>query len=212
MGRPREHGDATAAALLDAAEELLASGGPSAVTVRAVADARGTTTRAVYSLFGGKTGLIEQLAGRGYDLLTGLVSSLPESDDPAADLVAAGVNGFRVFAAERPHLFRLTFERLTADTVQDPDVQGRARAAYRALVRWVARAQASRAIDDRPEAVVAFQFHATCVGLATTVMSRRPPPDGPGFWPLVEDMSDEQLWHGALAALVRGMAPTAART
>src|SRR5688572_3475652 len=118
MGRPREHDADTATALLDAAEELLAVGGPGAVTVRAVAEARGTTTRAVYSLFGGKSGLLEQLAGRGYDVLTGLVTALPASDDPAADLVAAGVDGFRVFAAERPHLFRLTFERVTGDIVR----------------------------------------------------------------------------------------------
>jgi len=207
VGRPREHDAETAAALLDAAEELLASGGPGGLTVRAVAEARGTTTRAVYSLFGGKTGLVEQLAGRGYDVLTGLVSGLPETDDPAADLVAAGVDGFRVFATERPHLFRLTFERLTAETVENPDVRLRARGAYQALVRWVGRAQTAGVVDDRPEAALAFEFHATCVGLATTAASRRPPPDGPGFWLPVEDASDEDLWRGALTALVRGMAP-----
>ena len=207
MGRPREHDAATAIALLDAAEELLATSGPGAVTVRAVAEARGTTTRAVYSLFGGKTGLLEQLAGRGYDVLTELVSSLPVSDDPAADLVAAGAHGFRVFASERPHLFRLTFEHVTAETVQDPDVRRRARASYHALVRWVARAQAGGVVDHRPEAAVAFEFHATCVGLAITALSRRPPPDGPGFWPDLRPWSDEDLWQAALTALVRGMRP-----
>jgi AcrR family transcriptional regulator len=207
MGRPREHDADTAAALLDAAEELLASGGPGAVTVRAVAEARGTTTRAVYSLFGGKAGLVEQLAGRGYDVLTELVSSLPESDDPAADLVAAGVSGFRVFATERPHLFGLTFERLTAETVEDPDVRRRARASYLALVRWVARAQAAGVVDDRAEAAVAFEFHSICVGLAITALSRRPPPHGPGFWMDLAGRTDEDLWRESLTALVRGMAP-----
>ncbi|MBJ7356876.1 helix-turn-helix domain-containing protein [Nocardioides sp.] len=207
MGRPREHDDGTAAGLLDAGEELLAAGGPSAVTVRAVAQAQDTTTRAVYSLFGGKPGLVEQLAGRGYDVLTDLVSSLPETDDPAADLVAAGVHGFRVFATERPHLFRLTFERVTADTVRDEDVQARARASYTALTRWVNRAQEAGVVDDRPTAAVAYEFHSLCVGLATTGLSRRPPPDGPGFWATLADWSDEDLWRAALTALVRGMAP-----
>ena len=207
MGRPREHDAATAVALLDAAEELLAASGPGAVTVRAVAEARGTTTRAVYSLFGGKAGLLEQLAGRGYDVLTELVDSLSESDDPAADLVAAGVHGFRVFASERPHLFRLTFEHVTAETVQDSVGRRRAGASYVALVRWVARAQAGGVVDDRPEAAVAFEFHATCVGLAITALSRPLPPDGPGFWPDLQPWSDEDLWHAALTALVRGMAP-----
>ncbi len=207
MGRPREHDDTTAAGLLDAAEGLLASRGAGAVTVRAVAEAGDTTTRAVYSLFGGKAGLVEQLAGRGYDVLTGLVSSLPESDDPAADLVAAGVKGFRVFATERPHLFRLTFEHVTAETVQDREVRLRARGSYEALVRWIARAQQAGVVDDRPEAEVAFAFHSLCVGLAITALSRRLPPEGPGFWPGVADLSDEALWEAALTALVRGMAP-----
>ena len=206
MGRPRAHDETTAAALLDAAEALLADGGPSAVTVRAVADAHGTTTRAVYSLFGGKTGLVERLAGRGYRLLADLVSALPESDDPAADLVAAGVHGFRRFATDKPHLFRLTFEQVTADIVRDPEVASSARDSYLALARWITRARDAGVIDGRPRAEVAFAFHSCCVGLAVTALSRREPPEGPGFWSTIES-SDEQLWQSALTALVRGMAP-----
>ena len=210
MGRPRAHDEATAVALLDAAESLLASGGPAAVTVRAVADAHGTTTRAVYSLFGGKAGLLEQLAGRGYELLTRLVTGLPETDDPAADLVAAGVHGFRRFAEDRPHLFRLTFEEVTAQTVSDPAVAASARDSYLALARWISRAREARAIDSRPRAEVAFAFHSCCVGLAVTALSRRPPPTGPGFWSTIE-VADEQLWESTLTALVAGMAPAKRR-
>jgi AcrR family transcriptional regulator len=195
-------------ALLDAAEMLLAGGGPGAVTVRAVAEAHGTTTRAVYSLFGGKAGLLEQLAGRGYDLLASLVSAVPETDDAAADLVAAGVHGFRRFAVDKPHLFRLTFEHVTARTVQDEDVARRAAESYRALARWVLRARDAGAIDQRPRAEVAYAFHSCCVGLAITGLSRRPPPDGPGFWPTLAP-ADEDLWRAALGALVAGMTPTA---
>ena len=52
MGRPREHDAGTAAALLDAAERIVESEGLAALSVRRVADEVGTTTRAVYSLFG----------------------------------------------------------------------------------------------------------------------------------------------------------------
>ena len=204
MGRPREHDDVTAVALLDAAEALLAVGGPSAVTVRGVADAHGVTTRAVYTLFGDKAGLLEQLAGRGYDVLTSLVSSLPETDDAAADLVSAGVRGFRLFATERPHLFRLTFEHVTAETVRDPAVREKARASYLALTHWIARAKESGAIAPLPQAAVAFAFHSTCVGLAVTALSRREAPEGPGFWPTLAGRTDEELWAEALTALVAG--------
>jgi len=56
MGRPREHDEATRAALLEAAERIVADRGPTALSVRAVAEAAGTSTRAVYSLFGSKDG------------------------------------------------------------------------------------------------------------------------------------------------------------
>lgn len=77
-------------------------------------------TRAVYSLHGSKAGLIRALAARGYRLLTDRVASLPATDDHAADLVNAGLIGFRHFALTRPHLFRLTFERVPTEVVTNP--------------------------------------------------------------------------------------------
>ena len=58
MGRPKEHDDNTRAALRAAAERLVESGGPAALTVRGVAREAGTTTRAVYSVFGSRDGLL----------------------------------------------------------------------------------------------------------------------------------------------------------
>ena len=52
MGRPKEHDARTAAALLEAAESVVQSDGVDALSVRRVADEVGTSTRAVYSLFG----------------------------------------------------------------------------------------------------------------------------------------------------------------
>ena len=63
MGRPREHDEATRTQLRGAAERLVAGGGPDALSVRAVADEARTSTRAVYSLFGSKDGLVAALAG-----------------------------------------------------------------------------------------------------------------------------------------------------
>ena len=63
MGRPREHDEHTRVALLAAAEQLVAEGGPTQLSVRAVADAAGTSTRAVYSLFGSKGSNFRLLKG-----------------------------------------------------------------------------------------------------------------------------------------------------
>ena len=82
MGRPKTHDHRQAAALLDAAEELVSSGGLAALSVRAVAERSATTTRAVYSLFGSKAGLVAALGARTFDLLGGGVEALPRLIGP----------------------------------------------------------------------------------------------------------------------------------
>jgi len=69
MGRRRIHDEATADALLDAAEAILEAEGLEALTVRRVADEVGTTTRAVYSSLGSKDALLTGLGMRAFDLL-----------------------------------------------------------------------------------------------------------------------------------------------
>ena len=110
MGRPREHNQDTATALLATAERTVEAHGLAALSVRAVAAQTGTTTRAVYSLFGSKDGLVVALGMRAYELLGAAVAGLPTTDDPAADLVDAGLV-FRRFAREHPALFTIGIQR-----------------------------------------------------------------------------------------------------
>src|SRR4051794_20471756 len=97
MGRPRVHNERTADTLLDTAEEILDREGLSALSVRRIADSAETSTRAVYSLFGSKEALMTALGARAFDLLGAAVDRVPVTDDPAADLVAAGADAFRRF-------------------------------------------------------------------------------------------------------------------
>lgn len=207
MGRPREHDDATGRHLLNAAENLLAREGPEAVSVRRVAEEAGTSTRAVYSLFESKAGLLSALAVGGYSLLEDRLRALRPTDDPAADLVATGLQGFRPFALERPHLFRLAFERLPAGLPENPAVKQAAFGAYQLLSATIKRAQQAGVIDQRPTDEIAFAFHSLCQGLAGGELSREPPPVGSNFWELLRDLDAEKLWQGALEALVAGLAP-----
>ena len=106
MGRPREHNADTAQALLAAGERLTEREGVDALSVRRLANEVGTTTRAVYSLFGSKDGLVVALGARAFELLGGAVASLADTKDPVADLVAAGLV-FREFSRSHPSLFRI---------------------------------------------------------------------------------------------------------
>lgn len=205
MARPKVHDEASGTALLDAAAELMRSGGPAAVSVRAVAEASGVSFRGVYALFGSKQALIDALAERGYRSLADRVNAVPTTDDPRRDLLNAGVDAFRGFAIHDPEIFRLTFEQVSAQVLHQQPVTRAAIAAYRALAARVAALRAAGGIHpDRSDEVCIFAFHSTCQGLASCELAGRPPPEGPGFWPMVERLDMAALWDDALTGLVAG--------
>lgn len=192
MGRPREHDDATAAALLDAAERAVAAEGSAGLSVRAVAAGAGTTTRAVYSLFGSKDGLLVALGARAYDLLGAAVAALPETDDPAADLVEAGLV-FGRFAREHPALFAIGFRRELPSPELWDRFRGAASDALGVLHARFERLDEASGLGGRTPVEAAWQFDALCEGLA--LVEPRDPNDDP-----------ERRWREALEALVRGFA------
>ncbi|SRR6266511_2490402 len=97
-----KHDARTADALLDAAERIILEGGIDALSVRTVAARVGTTTRAVYSLFGSKERLMAALGVRAFEMLGAGVAALPTTADPAADLVAAGYDGVSPLCGRAP--------------------------------------------------------------------------------------------------------------
>lgn len=211
MARPTKHDDGTREALLDAAERLLATGGPGAVSVRAVADEISESTRAVYSVLGSKPALLHALAERGFRFLAELVEALPATADPAADLVEAGVQGFRRFALERPHLFRISFDQLTREIIEDPGAYRQLLRSFEALRAKVERAVGLGVVEARPTVQIVFAFHSFCHGLAVNELSRLPPPVGANFWRFLNDTDGEELWRLGIGTFVRGLSPAVER-
>src|SRR5947209_2941459 len=123
MGRPREHDQRTATALLAAGERAVADGGIDALSVRGVAAEAATTTRAVYSLFGSRDGLIAALGAHTYDLLRTALEQLPETADAQVDMVEAGLM-FRRFAREHPALYSIGIQRTLASPDLWPQFRG----------------------------------------------------------------------------------------
>ena len=190
VGRPREHDERTASALLAAAERMVQEGGPDALSVRGVASEVGTTTRAVYSLFGSKEGLLGALGARAFDLLREGLEALPRTDDPGADLVAAGLM-FRRFASEHPSLFAIGVQRAAPDSTPWPPVVDAAYAALDVLKARVERLD----VGARTVAQATLQFHALCEGLAANELRG------------TLDVADwELIWRQALGALIAGFA------
>jgi AcrR family transcriptional regulator len=194
MGRPREHDQRTAAALLAAAERTVEEGGLDALSVRGVALDVGVSTRAVYSVFGSKDGLIVALGARAFDLLGTAVREIPVTDDPSGDLVGAGL-AFRRFAIEHPSLFTIGIQRALPSAELWSHFRGAAETALSALESRVARLEVAGRLGGRTIADATLQFHALCEGLAS--LEQRAPEPRPDTM---------QLWREALGALVNGFA------
>jgi AcrR family transcriptional regulator len=200
MGRPREHDKRTRAALLQAAEQIVAERGLGALSVRAVADAAGTTTRAVYTLFGSKDGLlIEALAQDAFIFLFEEIAKLEETDDPSADLIDIGVRVFRRLVREHPALYRIAFQRIVPGFTAGPELTAARQRAWAQLVAKVKRLEQAGLLGDKPATEAAAEFDSMMEGLANAELR------GAVLRLLPED-SEEQAWRNALTSVVRGWA------
>jgi AcrR family transcriptional regulator len=195
MGRNRLHGEATATALLEAAERLLETDGLEALTVRRVAECTGTTTRAVYSTFGSKDALLSGLAVRAFDMLGAIVDALPETGDREADLVAAGAVGFRRFALEHPALFRLGIQQAALPSEVVATAAPAAERALVALHRRISLVKEAGALGSRSLSDATLEFHSMCEGLAAVELRCH-----------FTAADGHRLWTDALGSLIAGWA------
>ncbi|ARU52822.1 TetR family transcriptional regulator [Cellulosimicrobium cellulans] len=110
MARPRLHDDALRDRLLDVASRAISEHGESAVTVRSVATAAGTSPSAVYALFGSRDDLVAAVSAEGFRRFAAHLAAVVRTDDPGADLAALG-GAYRAFALADPHFYAVMFAR-----------------------------------------------------------------------------------------------------
>ncbi len=200
MGRPKEHDERTRVALLSAAERIVAEGGPGALSVRAVAERAGTTTRAVYSVFGSKDGLlVEALARDAFAFLFTEIGKLDETDDPAADLIAIGVPVFRRLVREHPALYRIAFQRIVPGLDAGPELVATRQRAWNQLLAKVERLEHAGLLGGKTVPEAAVEFIAMMEGLANAELRG-------AVLRLLPEGSEEDAWRNALTTVVRGFA------
>lgn len=100
----RPHDDALAFELVAAATRALEAGGAAALSLRALTAATGTTTQAVYSLFGGKRGLLDAVLAEGFASLGARLGAVAPDRDPVRALTDLAV-AYRAWALEHPALY-----------------------------------------------------------------------------------------------------------
>ena len=203
MGRPREHDEHTRAALRAAAERLVATGGPAALSVRAVAEEAGTTTRAVYSVFGSKDGLlVDALAQGAFEFLFEEIGALDETDDPVSDLIAIGTPVFRRLVREHPALYRIAFQRVVPGLDAGPELTAIRTKTWEQLLAKVRRLEEAGLLVDKDVPEAAVEFIAMMEGLANAELRG-------AVLRLLPEGSEDEAWEKALATLVRGFGASA---
>jgi AcrR family transcriptional regulator len=168
MGRPKEHDEATRQRLLDAAERLSASHGWEALTVRRIAEEAGTSTRAVYALFGSKEGLEQALHQAMFTRLRDLLQACERTDDPRHDIAVQSL-AYRQWAVERPERYALAMHRFVGQRSRPRSDEGLAvsREALGELRQAVRRCHdAGMLLGDRDPEEVVTHLRAMVHGLA----------------------------------------------
>jgi AcrR family transcriptional regulator len=185
------HGEQTRLALLGAAETLVARDGVAALSVRGVAEAVGTSTRAVYSVFGSKEALVRGLATHAFELLMQAVDAIPLTEDPVADLHAALVTGFRPFVMQHPDLFRLALQ--WSPVRPDAGVIEASATALSRLELRVERAQTAGLLPDRSPSELTCELAGVSNGLAGLELWGTP---GAAY---------DHIWNDTVRDVLRGL-------
>lgn len=149
MPRPRIHDESVRIRLVEVASQAIAEGGPSALSLRAVARAADTTTAAIYTLFGSKEALVEAVVDEASRRFAAHLEAVPHTDDPFADLLALGL-AYRANALENPHFYRVLF---SPDSAVGVEPRGVAAPTFVVLRDAVARATGAPAPQAEPLAV-----------------------------------------------------------
>ena len=129
-------------AVVEVAAGLLYEEGPGALSLRRIATAAGGSTQLIYTLFGGKSGLVHALYLEGFTRLASYTRGAMESGPPAGDpeqLVAIG-RAYLRFAREHTGFYGVMFGRAVPGFTPPPALRAHCRAMTFGLVVEAAQA------------------------------------------------------------------------
>lgn len=166
----RYHHGSLKQALVDAAIELLAEGGPSALTLTEAARRAGVTPAAPYRHFSGRDALMSEIARQGFETFGDRIEAAWDEGRPEAKgAMRAMCAAYLAFAREEPGLYAAMFGQATA--LADPQAGGAADRAleilWRAVVAWLQQAGA----PAQGARHVALQVWALAHGVAMLTVS-----------------------------------------
>ena len=166
--------------LIEAGVRLLERDGPQALQARKVAAEIGSSTMAVYTYFGGMSGLVDAIADEAFTRFAQALTDVPQTDDPVADFFAMGA-AYRRFALANPQRYQFIFGISSPETVSrnrtDLTVTGATTdrtnraASFDALLSAVRRMIAAGRIRDDGELAVAGRLWSLIHGAVMLEMA-----------------------------------------
>jgi AcrR family transcriptional regulator len=182
--------------VLQAAMDMLASDGVAEFTTRRLARHAGTSTPAVYELFGDKAGLVREVFFEGFRLLRQYLDEVRPSQEPRAELISA-IESLRMFAREHSVLADLMFSRPFADFDPGP-AERRAGDEVRLFIVAVVRRCVRAGVLEGDEVDIAHVIVAMVQGLAGQETAG---------WLGTSQESRDRRWDLAVTALLDGLRP-----
>jgi AcrR family transcriptional regulator len=175
VARPKVHDEALRTRLLDEAGRLLSAEGPAALSLRRLAADVGTSTTAVYSLFGGKPGLVRALFLEAFGRFGARLAEVRPSGDPLDDLFRLGV-AYRESALADPHLYAVLFGHAIAEFEPEPEDAAVALATMDSLATAVRAAMDAGLLVDADPKVVVVALWSQVHGVVTLELGGNMPP------------------------------------
>ena len=170
--RARQAGQgAVRTAILDTATRLLVAEGAGSLTVRRIAAEVGCSTKVIYTMFGGKDGLVEALWLEGFARLGQHLARVPEDLEPAAYLEALGW-AYREYALAEPEYYRVMFQDAVPGFEPSPEAVSYSKSTLAYAVRAVAACMRAGVLRDGDPAAVADALWMALHGAVSLELAR----------------------------------------
>jgi AcrR family transcriptional regulator len=180
--------------ILEAASELLSKEGASALSVRRIAAAAGCSTMGLYSRFGGKDGVVDELYAEGFERLVDAMKADSPTGDPLADL-RRGSACYRDTALANATHYMVMFGGAVPGFEPSDASHELAHAAFDGFVAKVARCTDAAVFDGQPDQIAELLWGAVHGLVMLEIM---------GINPLMSDPTAR--FERALDVLFRGLA------
>lgn len=187
--------------MLDAATRLLTEEGPAALTVRRVADAVNCSTTLLYSLFGGKDGLANELYLEGFARLKAAFADAAaqaakkKSSQQGLEPLLLHAKVYHEYAKRNPSYYMVMFGDAIAGFVPPVESRNQAWESLAALIETFARVMESGALPKSNPTAAARLLWAAMHGAVSLELK--------GYY-LKTERADE-LFDAAVGAVLRSL-------